>query len=91
MAKKTTPRSKTEPKADSPKPRARTAAAKTTKPKTDKAVVKSKPARTSVSPSPEPGDEEIRIRAYHRYLERGGHHGTEFEDWLEARRDLLKR
>lgn len=38
----------------------------------------------------EPTDEEIRLRAYHRFLERGGTHGSEFDDWVEARRDLLK-
>jgi Protein of unknown function (DUF2934) len=35
-----------------------------------------------------PSEEEIRIRAYHRYLERGGGHGMDFEDWLEAEREL---
>jgi hypothetical protein len=28
------------------------------------------------------------MRAYHRFLERGGSQGTDFEDWLEAERDL---
>lgn len=36
----------------------------------------------------EPSEEEIRIRAYRRYLERGGSHGQDFEDWLEAEREL---
>src|SRR5436190_1070791 len=36
----------------------------------------------------EPSEEDIRLRAYHRYLERGGGHGTDFEDWLEAEREL---
>ena len=104
MAKKTTSRSKTEPTtgaapavapvpAPAAQPRTRAAAApktaKPTKPKTDQIVTKGNPIPTSASP--EPSDDEIRVRAYHRYLERGGHHGMEFEDWLEARRDLLKR
>ena len=38
-----------------------------------------------------PTNEEIRERAYHRYLERGGHHGSEFDDWVEAERDLRSR
>ena len=38
----------------------------------------------------EPSEEEIRMRAYHRYLQRGGSHGTEFEDWLEAERELKR-
>jgi hypothetical protein len=35
-----------------------------------------------------PSDDEIRTRAYHRYLERGGGHGQDFDDWLEAEREL---
>jgi hypothetical protein len=35
-----------------------------------------------------PSDEDIRLRAYQRYLERGGGHGMDFEDWLEAEREL---
>ena len=33
-------------------------------------------------------DDEIRERAYQRYLQRGGGHGMDFEDWLEAEREL---
>ena len=36
----------------------------------------------------EPSEEEIRMRAYRRYLERGGSDGLHFEDWLEAEREL---
>ena len=35
-----------------------------------------------------PSEEEIRTRAYQRYLERGGGHGQAFDDWLEAEREL---
>jgi hypothetical protein len=42
----------------------------------------------STSMGSEPTDEEIRLRAYHRYLERGGGHGMDFEDWLEAEKEL---
>ena len=38
-----------------------------------------------------PSDQEIRERAYHRYLERGGHNGSEFDDWVEAERDLRNK
>lgn len=38
-----------------------------------------------------PSDEEIRQRAYHRYLERGSHQGSEFDDWVEAERELRTR
>ena len=36
----------------------------------------------------EPSDDDIRMRAYQRYLERGGNHGQDFEDWLAAEREL---
>ena len=42
----------------------------------------------SMSMGSEPSEEDIRMRAYHRYLERGGTQGTDFEDWLEAEREL---
>jgi hypothetical protein len=42
----------------------------------------------SMSMGSEPSEEDIRMRAYHRYLERGGGHGMDFEDWLEAEREL---
>lgn len=35
-----------------------------------------------------PTDDDIRERAYQRYLQRGGGHGMDFEDWLEAEREL---
>ena len=35
-----------------------------------------------------PTEEEIRQRAYHRYLKRGGADGQDFDDWLEAEREL---
>ena len=45
----------------------------------------------SLSMGSEPSEEDIRMRAYHRYLERGGGHGMDFEDWLEAERELKNR
>jgi hypothetical protein len=42
----------------------------------------------SIAMSSEPSEEDIRMRAYHRYLERGGAPGMDFEDWLEAEREL---
>jgi hypothetical protein len=35
-----------------------------------------------------PNEDDIRVRAYHRYLERGTGHGSDFDDWLEAEKDL---
>ena len=48
-------------------------------------------AQRSESIVTEPSEEEIRLRAYHRYLERGGGHGSHFDDWLAAERDLKGR
>ena len=42
----------------------------------------------STSMASEPSEHDIRMRAYHRYLERGGEHGMAFDDWVEAERDL---
>jgi hypothetical protein len=33
-------------------------------------------------------EDDIRVRAYHRYLERGAGDGADFDDWLEAEKDL---
>jgi len=48
-------------------------------------------ALRSESMASEPSEEDIRLRAYQRYLERGGAHGAHFEDWLEAERELKER
>jgi hypothetical protein len=39
----------------------------------------------------EPSPDDIRTRAYHLFLERGGGHGRDFEDWLLAERELRQR
>ena len=36
----------------------------------------------------QPTQEEIALRAYHIFLERGGMPGNELEDWMEAERQL---
>jgi hypothetical protein len=38
----------------------------------------------------EPSEEDIRLRAYHRFLQRGAGHGYDFDDWLEAERELRR-
>lgn len=89
MAKKTTTRPKVAPKAEppalpaAPKLRARAAAPKKT---ADKVVVADAAESTILSSAPT--EEQIRVRAYERYLERGGGHGMDFEDWMEAQREL---
>ena len=42
----------------------------------------------SMSMASGPSEDDIRMRAYHRYLERGGGDGMDFTDWLEAEREL---
>jgi Protein of unknown function (DUF2934) len=37
------------------------------------------------------GEQEIRIRAYGLYLQRGGQLGSELEDWLQAERELTSK
>ncbi|MGH9201826.1 MAG: DUF2934 domain-containing protein [Vicinamibacterales bacterium] len=37
-----------------------------------------------------PGDDEIASRAYTRYLARGGEHGHDLDDWLEAEREVSR-
>ena len=39
----------------------------------------------------DPTDEDIRARAYEMYLERGGDHGLDFDDWVRAERELKRR
>lgn len=35
--------------------------------------------------------ERIAERAYQLYIERGGRHGKDLDDWLEAERELARR
>jgi hypothetical protein len=48
--------------------------------------IQSHPVDTSANHTP--SREEIRVRAYEIYLERGGLQGNEFDDWLQAEREL---
>jgi hypothetical protein len=46
----------------------------------------------SMSDSPDdPTYDEIAEAAYQRYLQRGGADGRDFDDWLEAERELKSR
>jgi hypothetical protein len=38
-----------------------------------------------------PSTDEIAQAAYQRYLSRGGQHGADFDDWIEAERELRQR
>jgi Protein of unknown function (DUF2934) len=57
-------------------------------------------AKTMVRPVPaapkprqatnQPTHEEIALRAYHIYVQRGGAPGNELEDWTQAERQLIE-
>jgi len=42
------------------------------------------------SPKLQPSEEEIAVRAYHIYLERGDTEGSPTDDWLQAERELTE-
>jgi Protein of unknown function (DUF2934) len=48
-------------------------------------------ATRSTSMGSEPSEEDIRLRAYQRFLERGGTHGQDQDDWIKAERELRGR
>ena len=60
------------------------------KPKRARATTRPAAARDNASNSG-PTVDDIRLRAYERYLERGGNHGQHFDDWLEAEKELRNR
>jgi Protein of unknown function (DUF2934) len=95
MAKRTTPRGQAQDTATARKTKAtrgRTAEGTAdAPPETASDIAASQPRDKdvqSMSMGSEPSEEDIRMRAYHRYLERGGGHGMDFEDWLEAEREI---
>jgi hypothetical protein len=45
---------------------------------------------TSESTRARPTEEEIAVRAYHIYLERGEAEGNPADDWLQAERELAE-
>jgi hypothetical protein len=45
----------------------------------------------SGEPSRDVTNDEISIRAYERYQQRGGEPGRDWDDWLEAERELQAR
>ena len=71
-----------------PASKARSDAATPAKPKARRPRA-AKPA--APPPLPEPTVDDIRRRAYERYLERGGRHGHPFDDWVEAEKELRGR
>jgi hypothetical protein len=59
---------------------ARTAKSKTPRPKRQ---------TQALTPQSLPTEEEIRIRAFTLYLQRGSNDGHDIDDWLEAERELV--
>jgi Protein of unknown function (DUF2934) len=90
MAKRPTTRSKDTDAAAPAQPKPRRARGVTALPATPP------PATAADASGPvighgEPTLDEIRQRAYERYLERGGRHGEHFDDWLQAEKELKSK
>jgi len=49
---------------------------------------RSRTASDLSTPGKRPSEEEIARRAYEIFLEHGGRHGNDLEDWLQAEREL---
>lgn len=67
-------------------PAEKATAKKTTAKKT--AAPRSAKATDGTASRREPSQEDIARRAYEIYLERGGRHGNDADDWLRAEREL---
>jgi len=50
-----------------------------------------RPQRQNGDARYDPTHDEIAVAAYHRYLSRQGAGGSDFDDWVEAERDLRSR
>jgi hypothetical protein len=64
------------------------------KPRRARATAAAEPPATaadSASAPAEPSMDDIRRRAYERYLARGGKHGQHFDDWVEAEKELRSK
>jgi hypothetical protein len=90
---------KTEPTGTEKKPaarRTRTAdpadgVAKATTPRRTKAAAAVSAAAQTIAGTPgaEPTHDEIALRAWSIYLQRGGSHGQAMSDWLQAKAELV--
>jgi hypothetical protein len=61
-----------------------------------KATPRKAAAKKKVIPPPETShiaatDHEVALLAYQRWLDRGKHHGSDSEDWLQAEEQLKNR
>jgi DUF2934 family protein len=97
MAKRASSRSQTQADdtatagAASPRPRTRRPRTETSASPADAAIASSTSSASNETRDEGPNEDDIRLRAYHRYLQRGGGDGMDFEDWLEAERELKSR
>ena len=64
--------------------------AKTARGKSNSIPTTSEANNTSESMRARPTEEEIAVRAYHIYLERGDAEGNPSDDWLQAERELTE-
>jgi hypothetical protein len=55
----------------------------------DKPTEQSSPENQPQATAGTPTREEIEVRAYEIFVERGGTHGLDMEDWLQAERELV--
>jgi hypothetical protein len=97
MAKKNSASSTTARPAAAPRPRRATAKKPAAAPVDIATVAGTEPLESVEDVSAgngnltRPSPEEIAEAAYHRYLSRGGQHGADFDDWVEAERELRER
>ena len=61
------------------------------KKKNKPAIIAEASERTGGNVRTNPTHNEIAEAAYHRYLKREGSQGSDFDDWLEAERELRSR
>lgn len=54
-------------------------------------VAAKQPAAASIVKRLRPANREIAARAYELFLLRGGSHGSDVDDWLQAERELAQR
>ena len=64
--------------------------AKTAKGKSQPETTTTETIETGVAPTARPTEEEIAVRAYHIFLERGGTEADPTDDWLQAERELTE-
>jgi hypothetical protein len=58
------------------------------KPKSVSTEAPKKSRKPAAAATPKPSYDDIALRAYHIYLERGATPGDPMEDWLQAEREL---